>query len=218
MKAGRIVAVVLLVLVGAAIIAGSISILADERDADDFFVSHEQSLERPSFAVASEDVDVLTDAPGWLADWLTDPVDIRVRGGSDDGGQVFFGIGATSDVEAYLEATNYDEVTSIDFKGADIRYRSVSGSSAPSTPGTQGFWVASVEGPGEQTLDWSLETGNWSLVVMNADASAGIDVTVVFGAQISNFVLLMWLGLGLGILAVLWAAFLTYRGLRLRET
>jgi hypothetical protein len=67
-------------------------------------------------------------------------------------------------------------------------------------------------------LDWSLETGNWSLVVMNADASAGIEVTVVFGVQISNFVLLMWLGLGLGILAVLWAVFLTYRGLRPRET
>lgn len=218
MKTGRIVAVVLLLLVGAAAIAGSVAILVDERDADDFFISHEQDLQRPSFAIASENVDVLTSAPGWLADWLTDPVDIRVKGASKDGEAVFFGIAETSDVQAYLGGVNYDEVTSIDFEGADVRYRTEEGGTPASAPGVEGFWVASVEGPGEQTLDWSVETGDWSLVVMNADASAGIDVAVVFGAKISNFVLLMWLGLGLGVLAVLGGAFLGYRGFRQRAT
>jgi hypothetical protein len=217
MKAGRIVVGVLLVLVGAAAIAGSISILVDERDADDFFISHEQDVERSSFAVASEDVDVLTSAPGWLADWLTSPVDIRVRGASSGGGAIFFGIAETSDLQAYLGGVNYDEVTSLDFKGADIRYTTQQGTAPPSAPGTEGFWVTSVEGSGEQTLDWSLETGNWSVVVMNADASAGINATLVFGAKISNFVLLMWIGLAFGALAVLGGSWLTYRGVRPRS-
>ncbi len=70
-------------LVGAAARAGSLSILTDERDADGFFVSHEQHLVRPpSFAIVSEDVDALTEAPGWLADWLTNPVDVRVKDAS----------------------------------------------------------------------------------------------------------------------------------------
>jgi hypothetical protein len=63
-------------------------------------------------------------------------------------------------------------------------------------------------------LDWSLETGNWSVVVMNADASAGIDATLVFGAKISNLILLAWIGLALGVLFVAGGGYLLYRGFR----
>jgi hypothetical protein len=217
MTGGRIFAIVvgvLGVLVGAAAIAATISILVEDRDADDFFISSEQRFERSSFAIASEDVDVLTDAPGWLTDWLVDPVDLRVRGASGDDGAIFFGIADSGDRDAYLAGVNYDEVTSIDFEGADITYRTHEGTTVPSPPGTEGIWVASVEGTGEQTLDWSLETGNWSVVVMNADASAGIDATLVFGAKISNLILLAWIGLALGVLFVAGGGYLLYRGFR----
>ena len=217
MTGGRIVAIVvgvLGVLLGAAAIAATISILVEDRDADDFFISSEQRFERSSFAIASEDVDVLTDAPGWLTDWLVDPVDVRVRGASGDDGAVFFGIADSGDRDAYLAGVNYDEVTSIDFGGDDITYRTHEGTAVPSLPGAEGIWVASVEGTGEQTLDWSLETGNWSVVVMNADASAGIDATLVFGAKISNLILLAWIGLALGVLFVAGGGYLLYRGFR----
>jgi hypothetical protein len=217
MTGGRIVAIVvgvLGVLLGAAAIAATISILVEDRDADDFFISSEQRFERSSFAIASEDVDVLTDAPGWLTDWLVDPVDVRVRGASGDDGAVFFGIADSGDRDAYLAGVNYDEVTSIDFRGDDITYRTHEGTAVPSPPGAEGIWVASVEGTGEQTLDWSLETGNWSVVVMNADASAGIDATLVFGAKVFNLILLAWIGLALGVLFVAGGGYLLYRGFR----
>jgi hypothetical protein len=214
MKVVSIVFGALGVLVGAASISGSLSILIDDRDADDFFISDEQAIARSSFAVTSGDVDVLTDAPGWLADWLTNPVDVRVRGASSDGGAIFFGIAESSDLEAYLAGVNHDEVTSLDFEGADIRYGAHQGNDIPTAPGLEGFWVASVEGPGEQVLDWSLQTGNWSLAVMNADASAGIDATLVFGATISNFVLMAWIGFGFGVFSLLGGGYLLYRGLR----
>ena len=66
MKVGRIVFGVLGVLVGVAALSSSLQVLLADRDADDFFVSNEQDFARSSFAVVSEDVDVLTDAPGWL--------------------------------------------------------------------------------------------------------------------------------------------------------
>jgi hypothetical protein len=163
MGVGKIIFGSLGFLAGAALIAGSLSILTDERDADDFFVSHEQDLARASFGITSENVDVLADAPGWLADWLTDPVDVRVRGASSDGGDISFGIADTEYVEEYLAGVRYDEVTSIDFKGNDISYRAHDGAGIPAAPGREGFWVASIEGPGEQTLDWSLQRGDWSL-------------------------------------------------------
>jgi hypothetical protein len=211
MRTGRTIWGIVAVVLGAASLFGSLSILGDERDGDDFFISDEQRVDRASFAVASEEVDVLTDAPGWLADWLTNPTDVRVRGASSDGDGIFFGIADSSDVEAYLSGVNYDEVTSIDFRDPDLTYSAHEGSSSPTAPSAEGIWVASIEGPGEQTLDWSLETGNWSLVVMNADASAGIDASLVFGAKISNFLLLFWIGLVIGVLAVLGGGYLLYR-------
>ncbi len=217
MKVAKVVFGVLGLLIGIAAISGSLSILVDERDDDDFFTSHEQEFARTSSAVASEDIDLLTDAPGWLADWLTDPVDVRIHGASNDASDIFFGIAATGDVEAYLAGVNYDEVTSIDFAGDDIRYRTHEGSVLPIAPGSEAFWVTSIQGPGEQTLDWSLETGNWSVVLMNADASPGIDANVVFGAKISNMVLIMWIGLAFGVLSVLGGGLLLYLGLRRRD-
>ncbi len=80
MRILRIVSGVLALLVGAVFVAGAIAGFSEDRDADDFFVSDGHRFVRSSFAVTSEGVDVLGDAPGWVADRLTDPVDIRVRG------------------------------------------------------------------------------------------------------------------------------------------
>jgi hypothetical protein len=216
MKVGRIVFGAIGLLVGIATVSGSLSILTADRDADDFFLSTEQVLARPSLAVVSENVDVLTGAPGWIAGWLTDPVDVRLVGISDVGDEIFLGIAETSALESYLAGATYDEVTSLDFDGDDIRYVSHDGSAVLASPDLANFWAVSVEGAGEQTLDWSLEEGNWSAVVMNADASSGVNATLVFGAKISNFVLLAWIGLAFGVLSVLVAGYSIYRGTRRR--
>ena len=46
---------------------------------------------------------------------------------------------------------------------------------------------------------------------------AGIDVEVVFGAKISNFVLLFWIALVLGVVLLLGGLRLAYGALRLQE-
>jgi hypothetical protein len=216
-KIAAIVFGVLGVLVGAALIAGSIAVLTEDRDADDFYVTEAYTFERSSQAIVYEDVDILSDAPSWLIDWVTDPVDVRIQGTSVGGEGLFMGIAATTDVDGYLSGVAYDEVTSLDVDGstiASVQYQSHQGTAVPMAPGSEGFWAASTEGTGSQTLGWSLESGNWSVVVMNADASAGVAADVIFGARISNFVAVLWIVMVIGLVSVLGGGYLMYRGFR----
>ncbi|MCP3997569.1 MAG: MMPL family transporter [bacterium] len=212
MRILRIALGVIGVLVGAALIAGAVAGFSEDRDADDFFVSDGHRFERSSFAITSDGVDVLADAPGWVADLLTDPVDVRATGSSNAGTDIFIGIGSSADVDTYLAGVPYDEVDRIEFEGSDINYVPHTGTAVPAAPAAQSFWVASVEGPGLLTVDWSVEQGDWSIVVMNADGSAGVDASLVLGIGISNIVAVMWGVLGFGVILMLGGGLLMFRG------
>jgi len=41
-----------------------------------------------------------------------------------------------------------------------------------------------VHGAGTQTLNWDVKDGNWSVVVMNADGSKGVNTRVSAGASL----------------------------------
>jgi hypothetical protein len=208
---------VLGVLVGAALIAGATTVLTEDRDEDGFFVSSEYTFERSSHAIVSEDVDILTDAPSWVIDRLTEPVDLRIQGTNAGGAGLFIGIAATADVESYLSGVAYDEVTSLDVDDgsiANVEYVSHQGTQLPTTPGNEAFWDVATDGEGLQTLDWSLDSGNWTVVVMNTDASAGVNADLAFGAKISNIISIAWVVMGFGLISTLGGGFLIYRGLR----
>src|SRR6266487_1757485 len=56
---------------------------------------------------------------------------------------------------------------------------------APSTrPAAQGFWAASTVGTGPRTITWPVQSGSWSLVAMNADATSGLDLRADIGATL----------------------------------
>jgi hypothetical protein len=63
-----------------------------------------------------------------------------------------------------------------------------------------------VQGPGTQTLQWTPSDGDWTVVVMRADGSAGVDVDARAGVTVPA---LPWLWVGLlvlgGVLAVVGA-------------
>ena len=74
-------------------------------------------------------------------------------------------------------------------------YRNRPGSSQPAAPITQEFWLESVNGPGTQAMEWEFQAGTWSIVLMNEDGSAGVDLSVILGVKIP------WLfGTGIGLL------------------
>ena len=204
-------------MVGAVVIAGAITILVQDRDADDFFKSDPHTFAQPGHAIVSEDIEIMAETPSWVIDVLGDPVDFRVEGTLTGGGELFLGVGPAADVDAYLSGVTVHEVTGIDLDGSTIGgvdYRTDAGIAVPAEPTAQTFWAESAVGSTLQTLDWDLEAGNWKLVVMNADAAEGVSADLALGVKVANIVAIAWIAIGFGALSLLGGAYLIYRGLR----
>ncbi|MFF5790504.1 DUF4389 domain-containing protein [Paeniglutamicibacter sp. NPDC012692] len=103
------------------------------------------------------------------------------------GGQVFIGVGPKSDVDRYLGGVHATEVTGVDTSPFRVQYRDMPGTAVPSPPAGQGFWVASASGPGTQQVTVDLRSGDWVVVIMNADASAGITANVQAAVRFELF-------------------------------
>ena len=191
MKAGRIVMLVLgclIALIGLVMFIGGgvgIIVYATQRDDDGFFRTDDIELMSPTAAITSENLD-LNGAKD--ADWITErgdfatvTLDVRPVG---EAGPVFVGIGPTDDVTAYLERVGYDELADfdIDDAGDDVRYERIDGDRTPTPPGEETFWAA--QSTGDAPLTWDVEGGDWTVVVMNADGSSGIDVVAHAGIKL----------------------------------
>ena len=192
MKAGRVVAIVVGCVLGllglgmlVAGIAGTV-VYGVARDDDGFFRTDEIHLATPTSAITSDSLD-LGGSPG-DADWLTErgdfatiTLDLR-PGGS--GQEVFAGIGHTDDVKTYLAAVSVDRVSDYDDSSSTVSYERQAGSATPGLPGEQTFWVAEVTTAQPGAMTWEVEGGDWTVVIMNADASPGIDTNARVGIKI----------------------------------
>ena len=111
----------------------------------------------------------------------TRPSRVRVR--SDQGGPVFVGVAPAADVERYLAGSAYDEL--VDVRLSPLRATPVpsDGTRAPAPPADGPRWTVSASGSGEQTIDVPVHDGGRRLVIMNADAAAGVDVTAALSVR-----------------------------------
>ncbi|MEW6583786.1 MAG: hypothetical protein AB1416_13600, partial [Actinomycetota bacterium] len=169
-----------------------------DTDRDGFFTSGQGRFATDSRAIVSDGVD-LGDAPGWLGDRVG-TIRIRARGAKP----IFLGVGPRADVDRYLHGVARDVVTDLAFDPLTPAYRRERGTRTPARPAAQPFWVATAQGRGERRLTWDVRGGDWRVVAMNADGSAGIAVTADLGAK---FGALVWAGVvllavGAGLLAV----------------
>ncbi len=73
-----------------------------------------------------------------------------------------------------------------------------------------------MQGAGEQSLVWDVEEGNWSVVVMNADGSAGVDAGVSVGASVSFLDEVGKISMTTGFILLILAGGLLYVGVRQR--
>jgi hypothetical protein len=140
------------------------------------------TMEVASRAVVTDDVELLR----WstMPEFFSTPDDVRVEGVAAGSEPLFMGIGPADAVAGYLDGVAHDEITDWDSTQDDITevvYARNEGTTEPAAPETKDFWVASVSGSGEQTLDWTIESGEWALVIMNADGSPGVSADVRFG-------------------------------------
>lgn len=162
-----------------------------QRGPDGFFSTEAFTLSSGSYAVTSAEVDLGARPGNSFPSGRLATVRLQI---APTGGQpVFVGIGPSDEVETYLDGVAVSEVSRV---GTDdtVVYRNVSGTAMPAMPDEQAFWVTSASGDGAQTITWDLEPGNWSVVVMNADASQGVTVQATAAADTE---LLAWVATGL---------------------
>jgi hypothetical protein len=192
--AGRITALVsgaLLVLVSLALLGGGGTALWADRTQRDagYLTTDVHEFSTLGSALVTEPTDLGSVGTGWLySPTLLDKVRIRVTSVSP-GSALFVGIGPSTDVDRYLAGVNHTRIS--DFWTDSMQ--PVGGSVLGSAPGTQNFWVASDTGTGSRTLTGDPTAGSWSVVVMNADGRAGVDVEADLGATMPA---LLWIAVG----------------------
>jgi hypothetical protein len=187
--AGRIVAIVigaLLVLIGLGLLAGgaAVAYAGHSRDAAGFVTSGPAPVDSDAYAVVVPGVGVQIRGPdqAYARDLLGT---VRIRATGDDPQQaVFLGLARTQDVDAYLRGVGHDEVRDIDVDPVRTDYTNRAGGAPASPPGEQTFWARSAAGTGTRTVEWPLATGDWTVVVMNADGSAGVHADVDLGGTL----------------------------------
>jgi hypothetical protein len=155
-------------------LAGTGLLWADSRKDDGYFSTTHERLTTTSYAIATDDLEIEGDAVG-------DALYGKVRLELDGAQPVFAGIARTSDVDAYLAGSAHTTLSDLEIDPFRPEYRDALGTGAPGRPGDETFWAAKSE---TGTLTWDVEDGDWSVVLMNADGSKGVDARVSAGASV----------------------------------
>ena len=169
-----------------------------EKDSDGYLSTHTHQFEGGTRALATENLDVDLDAGG---DSVLDTEDlgkVRLEVESRNDKPVFVGIARTSDVDNYLAGVSHTTVTDVDTSPFDADYDNHAGDRRPVAPADSHIWAASEQGSGKQTLHWDIEDGDYSVVVMNADGSRGVDADVSAGTNVPFLDEIGWIALGSG--------------------
>lgn len=140
--------------------------------------------------------------------------DIRLDVAPQADKPVFVGIARTDDLSAYLADVSHTTVTDLDYEPFEASYSPQQGERSPTEPGSERIWAASTQGAGPQTLTWEAKDGDWSIVVMNADGSPGVEADVSAGAKLPFLTAVGWSALGGGALLLLAAIALAVLGIR----
>jgi hypothetical protein len=176
---GRLAAVIvggliLLLALMAAVAGAGLQWAVSEKDDAGYYTSDTVRIHSATHAITTDDLDVngVPDSLGKL----------RVNVGARNGKPVFAGVAPTRDVDAYLLTSTHATLTDVDLDPFDATYRTSAGTGTPARPADQSFWAATSDG--SKPLDWKVKGGDWSVVVMNADGSAGVDARVSAGASL----------------------------------
>jgi hypothetical protein len=182
------------VLVGLAITAGGAGVLwvdQTQRDGQGFVMSPSEHLsttgyaitagyQRTSDALETRSLGVDLNGPSWLfnRDRLG-TLRIHLRGA---GHPVFVGIATTTAADRYLSGVGHASLTG--FRDGSPSYATQSGHQPAAPPAAQRFWASSASGRGDVALSWRVQRGNWTIVIMNADAAKGISADARLGARL----------------------------------
>jgi len=143
----------------------------------------------PGYAIASDTIGLHL-ATGAVSD-LVGTVRIQVTPVSRTL-PAFIGIAPADAAARYLAGVDYATVRGA--AGHHGTYTEHAGSAPAVPPGRAGIWTAQAAGPGTQTLTWTVRSGDWTVVAMNADGSRPVSLQVHMAATLPA---LPWIATGL---------------------
>lgn len=152
------------------------------------------------------------DGPSWLYGSTVFGTG-RVHATSRSAHPMFIGIARTRDVARYLDGTGYGTIQHL----ATNEITTHEGGAPAVPPARLPIWAASAQGTGQQTLLWKPRSGDWSIVMMNTDASPGV---ALHGDLAAKVPLLPWVAAGWLLIGAVFAAlggWLLVCGLRVRR-
>ena len=191
---------------------GGVLLWADsKKDEQGYIHTDTERFATRTAAIATDNLDVDSHGLGWLTSHDRYG-NIRLEVSPRNDKAVFVGVARTKDVSRYLSGTAHTTVT--DFHSDPFRavYRAERGSGRPAAPVSKRIWAASAHGTGMQTVTWDVKHGDWSVVVMNADGSRGVDTGVSAGADFPILSALAWGSVGGGLVLLGVAALLIVAG------
>src|SRR3954470_24258039 len=189
------------------LIAGGAALLwvsGHKTDGAGYYTSAAHQYSTPTRALTTGSLDVGADAPDWVfSSGTLGHVRIDPRA-ADSAKPVFVGIARTDDVDGYLDQVQHDKVSDVDLNPFTLDKTRSAGEGRPALPAAQNFWAASSSDA--RPLDWKVRSGEWSVVMMNADGSPGVHVDATVGAQVPFLRDLGWWlmipGIALGAIAL----------------
>ena len=181
-----VVCCVLGVLAVAMLVGGGWALWVDrmDRDGSGFVSTGPLRMSTETFAIVG---DLRGDGPAW-AYGSSVLGDAQVRVSSQRGDALFVAIARKSDVKRYLAGAGY---ATIDHFGTSAA--TTHPGRAPSSPDEASIWAVSRTGIGQIIVPWTPRSGDWSIVIMNADAAAGVAVRGRLAAKVP---VLPWVGAG----------------------
>ncbi len=217
MRLGKALLVVfglLLGIVGVALVIGGTAGLVFRlafAGRDGFLTTGDVRLASSAYGIVTQAARIGGDAPWWRGSRATLRVEVRP---ADPSRALFVGVADSRDAQAYLAGVARDEVVDFELRPVWVGYRTIPGGPPPEPPGRRAFWAARAEGIGLQTLTWNVKPGEWTLVLMNADGSQGVEAWASVGVR---FPALLPLGIGIlvgGLALLLLAVALLFVGVR----
>ncbi|WP_233197796.1 DUF4389 domain-containing protein [Cryobacterium sp. Y57] len=172
-------------LVGAGMLSGgtALAVATAAQGNDGYFTSQAETFTTDSVAITSPSFDIGRDfdVPTGVG---FDLATLRLQASNvATDRDVFIGIAPRADVDAYLADVNHSELRDVQTSPFRVDYLDVPGTQTPPAPADQTFWTESAAGSGPQEIIWKPAAGDWSVVVMNADARPGIAVNLAAGIQ-----------------------------------
>jgi hypothetical protein len=220
---GKILALVFggfILLVALGLIAGGGALMWSQTaltDRDGYMIAGPVPLSVNSYAIVQNNINIQLDN-GFGTPTNQNIVSIKISATSNNGKSIFIGIVPQQSAVTYFNGVNIDRITQFNWApGSMMRrgtptYQTIPGKEPSTPPTSQVIWVAQASGTSTQTVTWTPTTGDYWVVIMNADGSPQVDANVQVGARVT---ILSWIGWGLligGLLAAMAGVVVIYFG------